>query len=287
MNEIVSKEEFRPGIVRIRVAFPKLARKARPGQFVILRVTEFGERFPLTIADADPDGGSITLIFQVVGKSTALLADLDVGERVLDVVGPLGEPSEIARFGRTLCVGGGIGTAPLYPVAKALKTAGNRVTAVLGARSEGLLVLEDEFRAVADEVHVSTDDGSYGRRGFVTDVVADLLGEGRTFDRAWAIGPVPMMRAVCGLTREAGIPTVVSLNPIMVDGTGMCGGCRVVVGGEVRFACVDGPEFDGHQVDFETLAKRLQTYKGREARDREACRIGLDPRGGKGQARRG
>lgn len=283
MNEIVSKEELRPGIFRIRVAYPKLARKALPGQFVILRVSEYGERFPLTIADTDPEQGTVTLIFQVVGKSTTTLAGQEEGEQILDVVGPLGKASEIGHFGRTLCVGGGIGTAPLYPVAKALKEAGNHVTAILGARSEDLLILEDEFRSLADEVHVSTDDGSYGRKGFVTDVVADLLAEGREFDHAWAIGPVPMMRAVCEVTREADVPTVVSLNPIMVDGTGMCGGCRVIVGDEVRFACVDGPEFDGHEVDFETLAKRLNTYTNREGHDREACRIGLKPGAGEGQ----
>jgi len=275
MNEIVTKRQLGPDVLRMDVHHPKLARKARPGQFVILRVTEDGERFPLTIADSDAQAGTIALIFAVVGRSTALLAAMNEGDTILDLVGPLGEPSEIERLGRVLCVGGGIGAAPLYPIAKALKEAGNHVTAVIGARSKDLVILEAEFRAFADEVRVATDDGSYGRAGFVTDVIGDLLAEGRTFDKAWAIGPVPMMRAVCNVTREADIPTIVSLNPIMVDGTGMCGGCRVIVGGEVKFACVDGPEFDGHLVDYESLGRRLTTYHDRERRDHERCRIGL------------
>ena len=275
MNEIVAKRQLGPDVLRIDVRHPKLARKARPGQFVILRVTEDGERFPLTIADSDAEAGTIALIFAVVGKSTALLAAMGEGDTILDLVGPLGVPSEIEGFRRVLCVGGGIGAAPLYPIAKALKQAGNHVTAVIGARSKNLVILEDEFRAFADEVRVATDDGSYGRAGFVTDVIGNLLAEGRIFDKAWAIGPVPMMRAVCTVTRDAGIATIVSLNPIMVDGTGMCGGCRVIVGGKVKFACVDGPEFDGHLVDYESLGRRLTAYRDRERRDHEACRIGL------------
>jgi len=275
MNEIIARKPLGPDTVRLDVVHPKLARKARPGQFVILRVSEGGERFPLTIADSDPSAGTITLIFQVVGKSTAMLADLDVGETILGLVGPLGRATEIEAYGIVLCVGGGIGAAPLYPIARALKEAGNEVVIVIGARSKDLVILEREFRAFADEVCVATDDGTYGRKGFVTDVIADLFAQGRTFDRAWAIGPVPMMRAVCQVTREASLPTVVSLNPIMVDGTGMCGGCRVIVGGEVKFACVDGPEFDGHQVDFDILARRLTAYHDREQQDYEDCRIGL------------
>jgi len=275
MNQIMAKRELGPDVIRIQVRHPGLARKARPGQFVILRVTEDGERFPLTIADRDPEAGTISLIFAVVGKSTMLLGRLGEGDEILDLVGPLGVPSEIERYGRVLCVAGGIGAAPLYPVARALAEAGNAVVAVIGARSKNLVILEEEFRAFADAVHVATDDGSYGRKGFVTEVVADLLAEGPTFDRAWAVGPVPMMRAVCDLTREAGVPTIVSLNPIMVDGTGMCGGCRVIVGGEVKFACVDGPEFDGHRVDYDSLARRLTTYRDKEARDHEACRCGV------------
>ncbi len=278
MNEVVAKTVLGPDILRMEVAHRKIASKARPGQFVILRLTETGERFPLTIADSDAQAGTIALIFAVVGKSTTLLADMTVGQRILDLVGPLGVASEIERYGRVLCVGGGIGTGPLYPIAKALKEAGNRLTVVIGARSGDLVILEDEFRAFADEVRVATDDGTYGREGFVTDVIADLFAERQTFDKAWAIGPVPMMRAVCKVTGEASLPTVVSLNPIMVDGTGMCGGCRVIVGDEVKFACVDGPEFDGHQVDFDSLARRLTAYRGRERKDYDACRIGLHPR---------
>lgn len=279
MNEVLEKRRLGPDVFRMELVYPKLARKARPGQFVIVRASEDGERIPLTIADADPEAGSITLIFQVVGKSTTLLAHMEPGDEILDVVGPLGVPTEIKRFGRVLCVGGGIGAAPLYPVAKALKAAGNAVTSILGGRSKNLVILENEFRAISDAVVVTTDDGTYGRKGFVTDALKDLLGAGPGapgFDRAWAIGPVPMMKAVCDVTRGAGVPTVVSLNPIMVDGTGMCGGCRVIVGGKVKFACVDGPEFDGHRVDFETLAKRLTTYRDRERHDHEACKIGLD-----------
>jgi ferredoxin--NADP+ reductase len=271
MNEIVLKQEIGPTVFRMRVSAPQLARKARPGQFVILRVTEDGERFPLTIADSDPAAGTLDLIFQVVGKSTLLLAAKQQGESILDLVGPLGLPTEIEKYGCVLCVGGGIGVAPLFPIAKALKAAGNTVVAVLGARSKNLLILESEFRAFADEVRVATDDGTYGRKGFVTDVITDLLAEGRRFDKAWAIGPVPMMR-----NAAAGVPTLVSLNPIMVDGTGMCGGCRVLVGGRVKFACVDGPEFPGDQVDFDSLARRLGTYREKERRDHDACNVGLD-----------
>jgi len=278
VNEVLEKRRLGPDVFRMELAYPKLARKARPGQFVIVRASEDGERIPLTIADADPEAGSITLIFQVVGKSTTLLARMEPGDEILDVVGPLGVPTEIERFGRVLCIGGGIGAAPLYPVAKALKAAGNAVTTILGGRSKNLVMLEKEFRAISDAVVVTTDDGTYGRKGFVTDALNDLLAAGERFDRAWAIGPVPMMKAVCDVTRGAGIPTVVSLNPIMVDGTGMCGGCRVIVDGKVKFACVDGPEFDGHRVDFDTLAKRLTTYRDRERLDHETCRIGLKMR---------
>ena len=273
MNRITRKRIIAPDVVRLDVHHPNLARKAQAGQFVILRVTEEGERFPLTIADSDREAGTVSLIFAVVGRSTTLLAALEEGDAILNLVGPLGVPSEIEAYGRVLCVGGGIGVAPLYPVAKALKGEGNEVVAVLGARTKDLVILEEEFRAVADAVHVATDDGSYGRKGFVTEIVDDLLGQGERFDKAWAIGPVPMMQAVCDLTRKAGLSTMVSLNPIMVDGTGMCGGCRVLVGGEVRFACVDGPEFDGHLVDYGSLGRRLKTYQRTERENHEACRL--------------
>jgi ferredoxin--NADP+ reductase len=275
MNEIKTKREIGPDVFRMDVATPKLARKAKAGQFVILRVSEDGERFPLTIADSDPAAGTITLIFQVVGKSTLLLAHMKEGDAILDLVGPLGLPTEIERYGQVLCIGGGIGIAPLYPIVKALKQAGNTVIAILGARSRNLLIMEGEFRAVADEVHIATDDGTYGRKGFVTDVISDLVAKGMKFDKAWAIGPVPMMRNVSKLTAQLGLPTFVSLNPIMVDGTGMCGGCRVIVGGQVKFACVDGPEFHGDQVDFDSLSRRLGTYRTKEREDHEKCKVGL------------
>lgn len=275
MNEIKTKREIGPDVFRMDVATPKLARKAKAGQFVILRVSEDGERFPLTIADRDPAAGTITLIFQVVGKSTLLLARLKEGDAILDLVGPLGLPTEIERYGQVLCIGGGIGIAPLYPIVKALKQAGNTVIAILGARSKNLLIMEGEFRAVADEVHIATDDGTYGRKGFVTDVISDLVAKGMKFDKAWAIGPVPMMRNVSKLTAQLGLPTFVSLNPIMVDGTGMCGGCRVIVGGQVKFACVDGPEFPGDQVDFDSLSRRLGTYRTKEREDHEKCKVGI------------
>jgi len=275
MNEITLKQTLGPDVVKMRVSTPKIARRAMAGQFVILRVREDGERFPLTIADSDPAGGTIDLIYAVVGKSTELLAAQNVGQSILDLVGPLGLATEIEKFGRVLCVGGGIGVAPLYPIAKALKAAGNTVVAVLGARSKNLLILESEFRAVADEVRIATDDGTYGRKGFVTDVINDLMAEGQKFQHAWAIGPVPMMRFTSKVISAAGIPVIVSLNPIMVDGTGMCGGCRVIVGGKVKFACVDGPEFPGDQVDFDSLARRLGTYREKERRDHEACKIDL------------
>ena len=275
MNEIKTKREIGPDVFRMDVATPKLARKAKAGQFVILRVSEDGERFPLTIADSDPAAGTITLIFQVVGKSTLLLAHMKEGDAILDLVGPLGLPTEIERYGQVLCIGGGIGIAPLYPIVKALKQAGNTVIAILGARSRNLLIMEGEFRAVADEVHIATDDGTYGRKGFVTDVISDLVAKGMKFDKAWAIGPVPMMRNVSKLTAQLGLPTLVSLNPIMVDGTGMCGGCRVIIGGQVKFACVDGPEFHGDQVDFDSLSRRLGTYRAKEREDHEKCKVEL------------
>jgi len=275
MNEIKTKREIGPDVFRMDVATPKLAGKAKAGQFVILRVSEDGERFPLTIADSDPAVGTITLIFQVVGKSTLLLAHMKEGDAILDLVGPLGLATEIERYGQVLCIGGGIGIAPLYPIVKALKQAGNTVIAILGARSKNLLIMEGEFRAVADEVHIATDDGTYGRKGFVTDVISDLVAKGMKFNKAWAIGPVPMMRNVSKLNAQLGLPTFVSLNPIMVDGTGMCGGCRVIVGGQVKFACVDGPEFHGDQVDFDSLSRRLGTYRTKEREDHEKCKVGM------------
>jgi len=262
MYPVLEKEVLAPSpkVVRLRVRAPEIARRRRPGQFVALRINEYGERFPLTIVDSNPQEGSITLIVQEVGLSTGLLCQMGVGDSILDVVGPLGHPTDIALYGTCVCVGGGIGVAPLFPIAKGLKQAGNTVVAIIGARTEELIILEEEMRSVSDELFLATDDGSKGRKGFVSDVLKGLIQEGRHFDLAVAIGPVPMMKAVSNVTREPGIHTIVSLNPIMVDGTGMCGGCRVLVGGETHFACVDGPEFDGHQVDFNALSSRLKMY---------------------------
>lgn len=265
MHRILTRELLAPDIVRIWIEAPRIARKRRPGQFVIVRLHEDGERIPLTIADIDMTAGAIVLVVQGVGKTTRMLNALAAGASLLDVVGPLGRPTHVSPHRRVCCVGGGIGAAVVYPIAEAFKAAGGHVTVILGARTKDLIVLEDELRAVADECHVVTDDGSYGRKGLVTHALEDLLAAGQAFDEAIAVGPVPMMKAVCDVTRRAGLPTTVSLNPIMVDGTGMCGGCRVSVGGESKFVCVDGPEFDGHQVNFEELAARLTAYKEQEA----------------------
>jgi ferredoxin--NADP+ reductase len=260
MFPIVERKQLAPQVVLFRVGAPQIAAKQQAGQFVIVRVREEGERIPLTIADADPAAGTITLVVQAVGKTTRLLCRLREGEGILDVVGPLGKPSEIRRYGTAVVIGGGIGTAIAYPTAKALKQAGNRVLSIIGARNKDLVILEREVRAVSDELFITTDDGSQGARGLVTDRLKALIGGGEKIDLVLAIGPIRMMQAVAEVTRPHGIRTVVSLNPIMVDGTGMCGGCRVLVNNESRFACVDGPEFDAHQVDFEVLARRNTRY---------------------------
>jgi ferredoxin--NADP+ reductase len=282
MSEITAKQEIAPNTYRYEVRHPKIARKRKAGQFVILRVHEGGERFPLTIVDSDVAAGTITLIFQAVGHSTKELARLEVGDEILDLVGPLGQPTHIERYGLVCVIGGGYGTAPVLPIATALKEAGNEIIAINGARSEELLILVDELRELCTRVEIATDDGSAGHKGFVTDVLQKLLDEGVPIDFVLAVGPTPMMRAVSALTREHGIKTMVSLNPIMVDGTGMCGGCRVEVGGETKFACVDGPEFDAHLVNFDLLMKRQGTYKAEEteADQREAhCKLELPTNG--------
>ncbi len=258
--EILKKEVLAPGIKRMSIYAPLIARKAKVGQFIILRVDEYGERFPLTLVEWNGNEGSITIIFQEVGVSTKKLGLLKVGDCISDVFGPLGKPSEIKKYGEVAVIGGGVGTALMYPQVKALKEAGNRVVSILGARTAELLLLEDELAELSDELYISTDDGSKGYRGFTSDVLKKLLDEGRRFNYVFAVGPLPMMRAVAEVTRPYGIKTVVSLNPIMIDGTGMCGGCRVTVNGAVRFACVDGPEFDAHKVDFHELMNRLRTY---------------------------
>lgn len=272
MNEIVYKKVLSEGVKELRVNAPRIAQARRAGQFVIVRANETGERIPLTIADADPDKGTITLIFQEVGKSTMLLGTFEEGDAILDVVGPLGKPTHIEKLGTVVCMGGGIGVAPMHPIAKAMKQAGNRVLAIVGARTKDLLIMQNRMAKASDELFISTDDGSYGVHGFVTDVLQSLIDKGKKVDLVVAIGPVPMMGASCKLTAKYKLPTVVSLNPIMVDGTGMCGACRVSVGGKTRFVCVDGPEFDGHQVDFVELVKRQRAYLKQEETAREKFR---------------
>lgn len=259
-NTILSTETIAEKVKRYLIQAPVIAAKAKPGQFIIMRLEEDGERIPLTIVDADSEEGTLTLIVQEVGKTTHVLAGMQAGDKIRDLVGPLGNPSEIEKYGNVVVIGGGVGTAVSYPVAKALKQAGNHVTTIIGGRTKDLVILEDEMKAISDESYVTTDDGSYGFHGFVTDQLTALKENGAEFDHVFAVGPLPMMRAVAGLTKKFGIPTVVSLNPIMVDGTGMCGGCRVRVGDENKFACVDGPEFDGHLVDFESLINRNRAH---------------------------
>jgi len=264
MFKIVEREEMADGtIIRNRVEAPRIAAKARPGQFVILKANETGERIPLTISDLDAAAGTIDVIYMVVGKSTALFKELAVGDGYQDVIGPLGKPTDIEQLGHVVCVGGGTGVAVLFPITRGFKEAGNQVTSIIGARNKDLLILEDKMRGASDELHVCTDDGSYGTKGFVTEVLKDVL-EKTTVDLVVAIGPVPMMKFVSALTREYEVKTMVSLNPIMIDGTGMCGGCRVSVGDKTKFACVDGPEFDGHLVDYDGLIKRLRAYEEEE-----------------------
>ncbi len=261
LYQIVSKEVLAPDVTRFVVYEPDIACKRRAGQFVIIRVNPKGERIPLTIADADSQAGTITLISQSVGKTTFELADKQVGERLVDVVGPLGSPTHIEKVGTVVSVGGGIGIAPLYPITQALRAAGNYIISILGARTKELLILEREMRCVSDDVIVTTDDGSYGRKGFVTDALREVIESGRPIDLVMTIGPAVMMKLVSRLTAAQQIPTVASLNTIMIDGTGMCGGCRVTVGGKTKFVCVDGPEFDAHQVDWEEMEKRLGMYR--------------------------
>jgi ferredoxin/flavodoxin---NADP+ reductase len=261
MFEIVERQEMAQGtIISNWVKAPKIAQKAKPGQFVILRANDKGERIPLTMADTDPERGLINVIYMVVGKSTALFKTLQVGDSYMDVIGPLGQPTHLEKVGKVVCVGGGTGIAVLHPITRGLKEVGNHVISIIGARSKDLLILEDKMKAASHELHVCTDDGTYGHKGFVTDVLKKVLEENKDVGLAVCIGPVPMMKFCSLMTKDYGVKTLVSLNPIMVDGTGMCGCCRVQVGGEMKFACVDGPEFDGHQTDFEELTLRLRSY---------------------------
>jgi ferredoxin/flavodoxin---NADP+ reductase len=269
--KITQAENLAPGIKRLEIEAPRIAKKQKPGHFVIVRVYEEGERIPLTIEKADAERGTIALVIQDVGKTTHLLNRLEAGDALLDVVGPLGQASEIDCFGTVVIIGGGVGTAMAYPTAAAMHAAGNRVICIIGGRNKTKVILEREMRAVSDEVLITTDDGSYGSKGLVTDKLQELIGRGTQIDRVLAIGPIPMMQAVAETTRASGIPTIVSLNPIMLDGTGMCGGCRVLIDGESKFACVDGPEFDAHRVDFSTLQHRNAMYRDEEAISRNRC----------------
>lgn len=270
MYPILHKKKLNSAVTLMEFAAPYIAAKAQPGQFIIFRIDETGERIPLTIADSDRERGSITLIFQAVGYSTDKLAAMEEGDAILDLVGPLGLPTKLPEGAKRICViGGGVGCAIAYPQAKEFHGKGLEVDVIAGFRSKDIVILEDEFRRSCTELTICTDDGSYGQKGFVTQALQSKLDAGKTYDAVIAIGPVPMMKFVCDLTKKYSIPTIVSLNPIMVDGTGMCGGCRVTVGGKTRYACVEGPDFDGHQVDFDELMRRNGTYKEREA----GCRM--------------
>ncbi len=275
MNTILKKEQLAPEVVRFRIEAPKIAAKRKAGQFIICRSTNKAERIPLTIANANAQEGWIELIFQVVGAGTMILSNLNEGDTIFDLVGPLGKPTHVENFGNCLCIGGGVGIAPLYPIVSALKDAGNHVTTIIGARSKDILILEDDMKAKSSELHIATDDGSYGHHGFVSDVFNNLIAEGKTFNLAMVIGPAIMMKVTTALTIKEGIKTYASLNPIMIDGTGMCGGCRVSVHGKTKFGCVDGPEFDASGIDWDLLINRLNSYRDFEikAKEEEHCRL--------------
>jgi ferredoxin--NADP+ reductase len=270
--KILHAQFIAPGIKRFTIEASRIARKHRPGQFVILRIYDKGERIPLTIERADPAKGTVNIVVQSIGKTTHLLNSLKAGDSILDIVGPLGKPSEIENFGTVVVMGGGVGTAMAYPTAAALKKAGNRVLCIIGGRNKDLVILENEMRQVCDSVFVTTDDGSYADKGLVTDKLRQLIENGTRVDLVMAVGPIPMMRAVADLTGKHQIRTIVSLNPIMIDGTGMCGGCRVLIGGKSEFACVDGPEFDAHRIDFAVLVQRNAMYRDAEKRSMDDYR---------------
>lgn len=286
MFKIISAQFLAPGVKRFVLEAPRIARKQKPGQFVILRIYEEGERIPVTIESSDRERGTVSIVVQSIGKTTNLLNTLNAGDSILDVVGPLGKPSEIENFGTAVVIGGGVGTAMAYPTAAALKRAGNRVISIVGARNKELLILEKEMREVSDALMITTDDGSYADKGFVTDKLRQLIQNGTRIDLVLAIGPIVMMKAVAEMTRKENIRTVVSLNPIMIDGTGMCGGCRVLIDGKSQFACVDGPEFDAHKVDFAVLVQRNSMYRDAEQQSMAefqramAARAAADPSAG-------
>ncbi|MBE7042866.1 MAG: sulfide/dihydroorotate dehydrogenase-like FAD/NAD-binding protein [Ruminococcaceae bacterium] len=269
MYRIVKKKSLNPTVTLMKIEAPAVAKAAEPGQFIILRVDEEGERIPLTIADFDRDAGTVTIIFQIVGATTQKLNDKEEGEWICDFAGPLGTATHTEGLKKVAVVGGGVGCAIAYPVAKKLHNLGCEVHSIVGFRSKDLLILEDEFKAVSDEMLIMTDDGSYGEKGLVTDALKSLLDAGNKYDQVIVIGPLIMMKFVCKLTKEYGVKTIVSMNPIMIDGTGMCGGCRLTVGGEMKFACVDGPDFDGHLVDFDEAMARSSMYREFEQRERE------------------
>ena len=276
MNKIISKEHFSEKVFKLVIEAPLIAKSRKAGHFVIVRVGEKGERMPLTIAAADPKAGTITLVVQEVGLSSTRLCELNEGDYITDVVGPLGQATHIENFGTVVCAGGGVGVAPMLPIVQALKAAGNRVITVLAGRTKELIILEKEMRESSDEVIIMTDDGSNGNKGFVTQALQAKLDAGKAYDEVIAIGPLPMMKAVCDLTKPKDIKTIVSINPIMIDGTGMCGGCRVTVGGVTKFACVDGPDFDGHQVDWAEAISRSRMFRPEEQRAMEKlhkCRL--------------
>jgi len=281
-HRIVSKKQLLEDVFTAEIEAPLVAQARKPGQFVIVSLNnEYGERIPLTIADAEAKRGTIRLIWQRVGKTTAELADMQAGDEIANVTGPLGKPTHVEKFGTVVCVGGGIGNAPLLPIAKALKKAGNKIISILGARNKELLILEDDFAKISDELILTTDDGSYGRKALVTEPLEEVCRRDQKPDQVVAIGPAIMMKFCCEVTKKFNIPTQVSLNTIMVDGTGMCGGCRVEFDGQAKFVCVDGPEFDGHKVNFDLMIKRLNAYKDQEQEAYEQynehrCKIGLD-----------
>ncbi|MFA5112838.1 MAG: sulfide/dihydroorotate dehydrogenase-like FAD/NAD-binding protein [Candidatus Margulisiibacteriota bacterium] len=274
MSKILKKEKLNASVSRITVDAPPIARAAKPGQFVVIIPAENAERIPLTIADTDAGKGTITIIFQIVGATTTVLDSLPEGAEIAHLLGPLGAPSHIEKFGTVVVIGGGVGIAEIYPAVKALKAAGNEVITIIGARDKGLLIYEQELRVASHELRVTTDDGSYGRKGFVSEELKDIIASGKKIGLVFAVGPVPMMRVCCDVTRPHGIKTVVSLNPLMLDATGMCGICRVTVGGKTKFACVEGPEFDGHQVDFAELTARLKGYRDVEKKAHDhVCKL--------------
>jgi ferredoxin--NADP+ reductase len=273
LYKVLEKTFLQEIVVRMVIEAPEIARKRKAGQFVVLMIDDKGERIPLTIVDSDSQQGTITIIYQIVGKTTAQLAKLNKGDFIMHVLGPLGHPTEIENFGTAVVIGGGVGIGVAYPIAAALKNAGNKVISIIGARTKDILILENDMRKVSDRLLVATDDGSYGFHGFVSAVLQNLIDSKEKIDIIYAIGPVPMMRVLSNLTRPYGIKTIVSLNPIMVDATGMCGACRVAVGGKTMFCCVDGPEFDGHEVDFNLLMTRLRMYcdQEKQAMDNYRC----------------